>query len=106
MRTTSYKIFFICCLIFSGTKYFAQDPKLDFHNLKPILFKTEKPLLFFSSIPQPSLQTDLSFAKAFHATKRPMFCKMEDNLHKRLNVWIVLRAGSDADYRKLIVTEK
>ena len=32
---------------------------------------------------------------------RPIFCRMEDHLYKRFNVWIVLRAGSDDDYRRL-----
>ncbi|MGZ3942103.1 MAG: hypothetical protein ACXVOH_08505 [Bacteroidia bacterium] len=30
------------------------------------------------------------------------FCKMEDKLHNRFNVWLTLRAGSDESYRKLI----
>jgi hypothetical protein len=32
------------------------------------------------------------------------FCKMEDKVYNRLNVWIKLRAGSDEIYRKMIAT--
>ena len=30
------------------------------------------------------------------------FCKMEDKVYSKLNVWITLRAGNDDLYRKLI----
>jgi len=30
------------------------------------------------------------------------FCKMEDKLHARLNVWVKLRAGNDEMYRMMI----
>ena len=30
------------------------------------------------------------------------FCKMEDRVHNKLNIWITLRAGNDDIYRKLI----
>ncbi len=32
------------------------------------------------------------------------FCKMEDKVYSKLNVWITLRAGNDDIYRKLIAT--
>jgi hypothetical protein len=30
------------------------------------------------------------------------FCRMEDKLHARFNVWLTLRAGSDESYRQMI----
>jgi hypothetical protein len=30
------------------------------------------------------------------------FCRMEEKVHARYNVWIKLRTGSDETYRKLI----
>ena len=30
------------------------------------------------------------------------FCKMEDKVYSKLNIWITLRAGNDDLYRKLI----
>src|SRR3954468_6998039 len=57
--------------------------------------------LNFSSTLQPNL-TDRSFLSSVQSGKKPMFCRMEDNLCKRFNVWIVMRAGSDEDYKKLI----
>ena len=32
-----------------------------------------------------------------------LFCKMEDQIHHKLNVWIIFRAGSDEWYRKLLL---
>lgn len=32
------------------------------------------------------------------------FCKMEDRVYSKLNIWITLRAGNDDIYRKLIAT--
>ena len=66
------------------------------------LFSKNKPLLCLSlasprfSEPKYSMLTQLS------KTKKPMFCQLEDNLCKRFNIWILFRAGSDADYQKLI----
>lgn len=30
-----------------------------------------------------------------------LFCRMENKVHKQLNMWVKLRAGNDDDYRKL-----
>jgi hypothetical protein len=60
----------------------------------------------YSFSPEHSLQINYSFSNVFQTTPRPMFCKMEDNLHKCFNVWIVFRAGLDEDYRKLISIRK
>jgi len=30
------------------------------------------------------------------------FCRMEDKLHERLNIWIKIRTGDDDSYRKMI----
>jgi hypothetical protein len=35
-------------------------------------------------------------------THEAFFCRMEDKLHARFNVWLTLRAGSDESYRKMI----
>jgi len=51
-------------------------------------------------------QNNYSFSRIYVATKRPMFCRMEDNLHKRFNVWIVFRVGTDNDYKKLTSTKR
>ena len=100
-----YIKFIFCILLLNyGEKLFAQQNKLEAVNLENnLFFKKENPLLFFSKNEECQLiKQDYSFAKASQAIKRPMFCKMEDKLHKRFNVWILFRAGSDADYRKLI----
>ncbi len=41
----------------------------------------------------------ISVNKGIHYTA--LFCRMENKLHKQLNVWVKLRAGNDDDYRKL-----
>ncbi len=40
-----------------------------------------------------------SVNKGIHYTA--LFCRMENKVHKQLNVWVKLRAGNDEDYRKL-----
>ncbi len=78
--------------------------KLSSDNYFP---KKEDPILFFSLTQQPIfIKQDYSFSRSVDMIKRPMFCKMEDKLHKRFNVWITLRAGTDEDYRKLICDRK
>ncbi len=59
--------------------------------------------MFFSD-PQNqfSVKPICSLLTIIQTDKKPVFCKMEDRLHKRFNVWVLLRAGSDEDYRKLI----
>lgn len=91
-------LIFILTIMFLGYSGLAQTIKFDFPKFKaePSIKKS------YSLSVQHSVPNSLSFSTVFHATKRPMFCKMEDNLHKRFNVWIVFRAGLDEDYRKLI----
>ncbi len=40
-----------------------------------------------------------SINKGIHYTA--LFCRMENKVHKQLNMWVKLRAGNDDDYRKL-----
>jgi hypothetical protein len=81
---------------------FAQSIKFNFPK-----FKTESAVrISYSTSDHHPIQNNYSFSKIFLSTKRPMFCKMEDNLHKRFNVWIVFRAGLDEEYRKLIAVKK
>lgn len=39
------------------------------------------------------------FERSVHYTA--FFCKMENKLHNKFNVWIKLRAGSDDEYQRL-----
>ncbi len=103
-----FSLKYIFCFLFLiyGTKNFAQQPRFKLLECKSeVLNGKEKPILFFQNLQYHTVQTDLSF-KPINTGKRPMFCKMEDDIHKRFNIWIVLRAGSDADYKKLIGQEK
>ena len=96
----------VFCLLFLifGTKNFAQTNHKLLECKSDILNGKEKPILFFSNFKYHSAPIDFSFKQSH--SKLPLFCKMEDDLHKRFNIWIVLRAGSDADYKKLIGQEK
>ncbi len=93
---------FVFSLLFLSNISFAQTIKFDFPDfkMKPAVKKGYS----FSDV--HSIQTNYSFSKIFLGTKRPLFCKMEDNLHKRFNVWIVFRAGLDENYRRLIDTKR
>jgi hypothetical protein len=70
-------------------------------------FKTDKSKnnLFSSAVPcvtPPSNKTPL-FVK-YELPKGAVFCRMEEKLWHKFNVWIKLRAGSDEMYRQLIST--
>ena len=98
----NFLIFILYCTLnsFSQTKLF-----LSVDN--DLFFKNEKPLSFLpNSQKQFELKPICSLVTVTQTNKKPMFCKMEDKLHKRFNVWILLRAGSDSDYRKMIQNAK
>ena len=99
------KVIFLVLLSGGAPGAFAQAKKFSLPAPDPLLFAGTKGF-FLLSVAEPPLviHQDFSFSTTFHASPRPLFCSMEDKLHKRLNVWIVLRAGSDADYRKMIAT--
>lgn len=80
----------------------AQNFKPDFFNIDP-LFNKEIPLLFLTGQqPKFTIKPIYSISTVMQTNQKPVFCKMEDKLNKRFNVWILLRAGSDEEYRKLI----
>ena len=58
-----------------------------FYNLN---FRTEKP---------KQINGLSGINKGIHYTA--LFCRMENKMHKQLNIWVKLRAGNDDDYRKL-----
>ncbi len=71
---------------------------------KKLFIKTENSFSFYSySFENQLIQNNYSFSNAIKQETRPMLCKMEDNIHKRFNVWITFRAGSDEEYRKINV---
>jgi hypothetical protein len=90
-------LFFLTCTLgySQTTNRFLLDCKSEL--LKP--GRTQKPLNFSSSA---NVITQNYFLIQPQLGKKPMFCRMEDNLHKRFNIWIVMRAGGDEEYRKLI----
>ncbi len=56
-----------------------------------------------------SLKNSVKEKNGIHIVITPIkheafFCKMEDMVYSKLNIWITLRAGNDDIYRKLIVT--
>lgn len=57
-----------------------------------------EPKLLFIQPDQPRLNIRPIKHEAF-------FCKMEDKLHERLNIWVKFRAGNDEIYRKMITKE-
>jgi len=104
MRKSNSIKYFFCFLLIGFGKICAQQKVVpNIISSNKLFFKTEKSLLFFSGVKQSqNILQDYSFSQSTRGNIRPVFCKMEDNLHKRFNVWILLRAGSDADYRRLI----
>ncbi len=102
MPKISIKII-LCVFILSSSFGYSQTQRKILLDCKSEILKPGKrpqPLNFSSTL-QPYL-TNNSFLDPIQPAKKPMFCRMEDNLHKRFNVWIVMRAGSDEEYKKLI----
>ena len=56
----------------------------------------------FNSLQNVLAQNKVEFNCLNNSPKRPIFCRMEDKLFERLNVWIKFRTGSDDYYRSLI----
>ena len=82
---------------------YGQPPKFIPFVLKTNFGAAAKPFLFLNYTSLPFyFQTNYCFAKKNNECKKPIFCRMEDKLYKRLNVWVVFRAGSDDAYKKLI----
>jgi hypothetical protein len=112
MKNFFLKIFFALLSLSS----FAQEIKLDY---SPSLFAKQKNILINNStITNPlfpfSLKPGFIFRTApphtfgncvpaitngIHYTA--FFCKLENKLHARFNIWIKLRAGDDESYRKM-----
>lgn len=92
-----------CLLFICAINYYGQQNKFVPFVLKTNFDVSTKPLLFLNNISViPYAQTNYCFAKKNNECKKPIFCRMEDKLYKRLNVWVVFRAGSDDAYKKLI----
>jgi hypothetical protein len=86
--------------LLSASIIFAQKADLSFlqFRLSP-LNNNFKPVFTLSS-PAALVRTECNFAISGQQRK-PMFCRMEDKLCNKFNVWLQLRAGSDQDYRKM-----
>ena len=91
------KLFFVCCVLF-GCKNISAQSNLFFKNFTPILFPIKATPFVLNTVQQ----NQVSCLQLSSNTKQPMFCRMEDKLHNRLNVWIKFRTGSDEFYRTLI----
>jgi len=66
-------------------------------------------LTSFNNKPFLSLYNPVKEKNDIHLVVSPIkheafFCKMEDRVYSKLNIWITLRAGNDDIYRKLIAT--
>ena len=72
------------------------------HNIaKPLFLHSfdNKPFLDFSNTVKEKNDINIIITPIKHEA---FFCKMEDKVYSKLNIWITLRAGNDDIYRKLI----
>jgi len=95
-----FKSVFISILsVFLVSPAFAQALKLGYAPK----ISLQKPSSFnnpdFSSVKPEQINGLSSVNKGIHYTA--LFCRMENKVHKQLNIWVKLRAGNDDDYRKL-----
>lgn len=85
-------------ILFSASILIAQKSNSYFSQFKNNLFsKNFKPLFTISA---PLLRTEYNF-KLSTPERKPIFCRMEDKLCNKFNIWLQLRAGSDEEYRKM-----
>jgi len=94
------KLFLNICFIVFTLNGVAQQTSFKTSNFDKSFFGKTPPLLFINST--NFCQPVYSSKNVNPQTKLPVFCQMEVNLHKRLNVWMVFRAGNDECYRKFI----
>jgi hypothetical protein len=90
-----HKFFFIFLLLGFFAPLKSQN-KLFFNTS----FYTNPFPLFLSSVKEKS-NIQMVISPIRHEA---FFCKMEDKIYGKLNIWITIRAGNDDIYRKLITT--
>jgi hypothetical protein len=102
LRMFRKKLVVIALLCITNSSFAQQIrfdfPKADLATKNTIVFPSQQSS-FLTKYPVVSI---LSFQKR----KLPFFCNMEEKLHKRFNIWIVLRAGSEEQYRKFLTQDK
>src|ERR1051326_3727861 len=80
-----------CPVGFLSNRAWGQTDSIAQKNTQPLQVHygkiplQNKPLVFKQAAPVP----------------KPFFCRMEDNLYRQFNFSIILRAGSDEQYRKM-----
>jgi hypothetical protein len=104
MRVQIYIVLFFA-FVLTGTKIYSQtaDPKFSdfkehsFHKRFEPVFKISKPAFN---------KKEISFRSNNANGKKPVFCRMEDNISNRYNFTFQLRAGSDEHYRSLAFPDR
>lgn len=90
-------------LLCATTAGFSQESSSHFHLLKDPLLLPERSYVLLSHADKPIfIPQKLCFPIQKEEAPKPIFCRMEDRLHKRFKIWLILRAGSDTEYRELI----
>jgi len=88
-------LFLIIAVNFSAL---AQERKLNVTS-QNLIFKKQGYTFFKPTFVIPASNYIPVFESPVHYTA--LFCRMEKVIYKQLNVWVKMRAGSDADYRNL-----
>jgi hypothetical protein len=93
-------------LIFFGSRIYSQTMDPSFEDFKK--YKCPKELEPKFSVVGPAFITtkNISFRLNNFSGKKPVFCRMEDNISSRHNFIFQLRAGTDDQYRKLAFPKK
>lgn len=87
-----------CIILFTIISHFLFAQHSFIQKKQPALFeKSLVPVLLRTNIQQKILTLN-----AGPLRHEAFFCKMEDKVYSRLNIWIKLRAGNDEQYRKMI----
>ncbi|MGZ3884259.1 MAG: hypothetical protein ACXVPQ_07895 [Bacteroidia bacterium] len=70
------------------------------------LFKPKPPLFIGEAPVKPLVADKLPVFAKYELPKGAVFCRMEEKIWHKLNVWIKLRAGNDEMYMRLINNQR
>ena len=101
MKTYKNQFYVVLIFFFSVISCYSQKTERNPLHFSTTVFSGNKTQLVFAA-PFMFSQRQKPFTIAFKPQKLPVFCQLEVDLHSHFNVWMVLRAGNDEDYKKLI----
>jgi hypothetical protein len=105
MQFRLYIVLFLS-FILTGNKIYSQTADPKFSDFKEHSFHKKFAPVFKISKSAFLSKKEISFRSNNANGKKPVFCRMEDNISNRYNFIFQLRAGSDEHYRSLAFPDR